>query len=59
VKFGVMYNTGSHGVDPDAMIAVARHAALGVDRLVVPPASPDLAEQRAQLSAFAARLALP
>jgi probable F420-dependent oxidoreductase len=26
VKFGVTYNTGSHGVDPDAMIAVARHA---------------------------------
>jgi len=26
VKFGVMYNTGSYGVDPDAMIAVARHA---------------------------------
>jgi probable F420-dependent oxidoreductase len=26
VKFGVMYNTGYHGVDPDALIAVARHA---------------------------------
>ena len=26
MKFGVMYNTGSYGVDPDAMIAVARHA---------------------------------
>jgi probable F420-dependent oxidoreductase len=26
VKFGVMYNTGFYGVDPDAMIAVARHA---------------------------------
>ena len=26
MKFGVTYNTGSHGVDPDAMIAVARHA---------------------------------
>jgi probable F420-dependent oxidoreductase len=26
VKFGVMYNTGVYGVDPDAMIAVARHA---------------------------------
>jgi hypothetical protein len=26
VKFGVMYNTGLYGVDPDAMIAVARHA---------------------------------
>ena len=37
---------------------VAQHAARGVDRLVVPPASADLAEQRAQLSAFAARLAL-
>ena len=37
---------------------VAQHAALGVDRLVVAPASSDLAEQRAQLSALAARLAL-
>ena len=37
---------------------VAQHAAHGVDRLVVPPASSDLAEQRAQLSALAARLAL-
>jgi hypothetical protein len=37
---------------------VAQHAACGVDRLVVPPASSDLAEQRTQLSAFAARLAL-
>jgi hypothetical protein len=26
VKFGVMYNTGVYGVDPDAMIAVARYA---------------------------------
>jgi len=27
VKFGVSYNTGAYGVvDPDAMIAVARHA---------------------------------
>jgi probable F420-dependent oxidoreductase len=26
VKFGLSYNTGSYGVDPDAMIAVARHA---------------------------------
>jgi probable F420-dependent oxidoreductase len=26
VKFGVMYNTGIYGVDPDAMTAVARHA---------------------------------
>jgi alkanesulfonate monooxygenase SsuD/methylene tetrahydromethanopterin reductase-like flavin-dependent oxidoreductase (luciferase family) len=26
VKFGLSYNTGAHGVDPDAMIAVARHA---------------------------------
>jgi probable F420-dependent oxidoreductase len=26
VKFGVSYNTGYYGVDPDAMIAVARHA---------------------------------
>ena len=37
---------------------VAQHAALGVDRLVVPPTSADLAEQRDQLSALAARLAL-
>jgi alkanesulfonate monooxygenase SsuD/methylene tetrahydromethanopterin reductase-like flavin-dependent oxidoreductase (luciferase family) len=26
VKFGVIYNTGHRGVDPDGMIAVARHA---------------------------------
>jgi hypothetical protein len=27
VKFGVSYNTGAYGVvDPDAMIAVVRHA---------------------------------
>jgi probable F420-dependent oxidoreductase len=26
VKFGVMYNTGVYGVDPDAMVAVAQHA---------------------------------
>jgi len=26
VKFGVSYNRGVYGVDPDAMIAVARHA---------------------------------
>src|SRR5579864_6548306 len=26
VKFGVMYNTGFYGVDPDQMIGVARHA---------------------------------
>jgi len=37
---------------------VAQHAARGVDRLVVPPGRADLAGQRAQLTAFAARLAL-
>ena len=26
MKFGVLYNTGYYGVDPDAMIALARHA---------------------------------
>jgi probable F420-dependent oxidoreductase len=26
VKFGISYNTGYHGVDPDQMISVARHA---------------------------------
>jgi len=26
VKFGISYNTGVYGVDPDGMIAVARHA---------------------------------
>jgi probable F420-dependent oxidoreductase len=26
VRFGLNYNTGSYGVDPDAMIAIARHA---------------------------------
>ena len=104
MKFGVMYNTGSHGVDPDAMIAVARHAedrgfesfyvpehiALYPDAsyygMAIPPGLPIAdpleclafvarrprggppggpahlvrpAEQRAQLSVFAARLALP
>ena len=37
---------------------VARHAARGVDRLVIAPASADASEQRDQLSALAARLAL-
>jgi probable F420-dependent oxidoreductase len=37
---------------------VARHAARGVDRLVVPPTSADASEQCDQLSAFAERLAL-
>jgi probable F420-dependent oxidoreductase len=38
VKFGVMYNTGAYGVvDPDAMIAVARHAeACGFESFYVP-----------------------
>jgi hypothetical protein len=26
VKFGVIYNTGHHGVDPGTLMAVARHA---------------------------------
>src|SRR5271169_3325062 len=26
MKFGISYNTGYYGVDPDGMIAVARHA---------------------------------
>jgi hypothetical protein len=26
VKYGINYNTGVVGVDPDAMIAIARHA---------------------------------
>ena len=37
---------------------VARHAARGVDRLVVPPASAEVSEQLDQLSAFADRLGL-
>jgi hypothetical protein len=49
VKFGVSYNTASYGVDPDGLIGLARHAARGVDRLVVAPASADLTEQRDQL----------
>ena len=38
MKFGVMYNTGAYGgVDPDAMIAVARHAeACGFESFYVP-----------------------
>jgi alkanesulfonate monooxygenase SsuD/methylene tetrahydromethanopterin reductase-like flavin-dependent oxidoreductase (luciferase family) len=38
VKFGVSYNTGAYGVvDPDAMIAVARHAeACGFESFYVP-----------------------
>jgi probable F420-dependent oxidoreductase len=58
------------GRDPDALEitrwgsidmtadAVAQQASRGVDRLVVAPAPADLAEQRAQLSAFADRLTL-
>ena len=26
MKFGIVYNTGHHGVDPDTMTAVARQA---------------------------------
>jgi len=37
---------------------VARHAARGVDRLVVAPAPAEVSEQRDQLSALATRLAL-
>jgi len=59
VRFGVTYNTGAYGVvDPDALIAVARHADRGVDRLVIGSASAKASEQRDQLSAFAGRLAL-
>ena len=37
MKFGVMYNTGVYGVDPDAMIAVARHAEdIGFESFYVP-----------------------
>jgi hypothetical protein len=38
---------------------VAQHAEAGATRLVVPPASADLSEQKDQISAFAARLNLP
>ena len=73
MKFGLMYNTGFCGTDPDQMIAleytrwgaidmtaddVAAHAASGTTRLVMAPASADLSEQRDQISALAARLAL-
>jgi hypothetical protein len=58
MKFGLMYNTGYHGTDPDQMIAVARHAANGTTRLVVPPASAELPGQREEISAFADRLGL-
>ena len=37
MKFGINYNTGVLGVDPDAMIAVARHAdACGFESFYVP-----------------------
>ena len=37
MKFGVHYNTGVHGVDPDAMLAVARHAeACGFESFYLP-----------------------
>lgn len=26
MKFGIFYNTGAHGTDPDQLAAVARHA---------------------------------
>ena len=38
---------------------VAAHAANGITRLVVGPASTDLSEQKDQISAFAARVTLP
>ena len=43
VKFGVMYNTGVYGVDPDAMITVARHQdeLTGAPRRVVEPLARD------------------
>ena len=54
MKFGVIYNTGHRGVDPDGMIAVARHAEdRGFESFYMPEH-----EQRDQLSAFADRLAL-
>ena len=34
-------------------------ASQGVTRVVVPAASPDMAEQRGEMSAFAARVGLP
>ncbi len=41
MKFSVMYNTGSYGVDPDAMIAVARHAEdCGFESFYVPEGLP-------------------
>jgi alkanesulfonate monooxygenase SsuD/methylene tetrahydromethanopterin reductase-like flavin-dependent oxidoreductase (luciferase family) len=41
VKFGINYNTGVVGVDPDAMIAIARHAeACGFESFYVPEHSP-------------------
>jgi Luciferase-like monooxygenase len=37
VKFGVSYNTGYYGLDPDSMAAVARHAAdCGFESFYVP-----------------------
>jgi probable F420-dependent oxidoreductase len=37
VKFGISYNTGFYGVDPDGMIAVARHAeGYGFESFYVP-----------------------
>jgi probable F420-dependent oxidoreductase len=37
VKFGVHYNTGTYGVDPDALIALARHAeACGFESFYLP-----------------------
>jgi probable F420-dependent oxidoreductase len=37
VKFGISYNTGFYGVDPDGMIAVARHAeGCGFESFYVP-----------------------
>lgn len=37
MKFGINYNTGVVGVDPEAMIAIARHAeACGFESFYVP-----------------------
>jgi alkanesulfonate monooxygenase SsuD/methylene tetrahydromethanopterin reductase-like flavin-dependent oxidoreductase (luciferase family) len=70
MDFGLTYNTGYLGTDPDQLIAVARHAEqCGFESFYLPEhialypgsavASADLSEQKDQISAFATRLGLP
>ena len=62
MKFGLIYNTGYYGTDPDQLIAVARHAeACGFESFYVteepvalmPAVEPDLLAEQAARHAHA------